>query len=131
MSLYEKDNKPTSMKFGFKTDKIVTKLTETGHTFTTEGRIFHKNIDSDPLKFQTSRNPDQPRKSINSCRRCGKFSSGEYCETHRRLMVEKSANNAEARDEARPSYFVLLLMVVYFFWCYYSQLLKAAKRQAS
>ena len=40
---YEKENKPNSMKCGFKTNKILTAVKETDHTITTsEGKIIHK-----------------------------------------------------------------------------------------
>ena len=46
---YEKENKPNSMKCGFKTNKISTAVAETGHTITTsEGRIIHKKLASNP-----------------------------------------------------------------------------------
>ena len=41
---------------------------------------------SNPLKFQSSRRPDEPRRPTNRCRRCGKFSQGSYCETHERVF---------------------------------------------
>ena len=82
------------MKCGFEADKILTAIEETDHTITTfEGKVVHKKLASKPLKFQTSRKPDELRKTINMCRRCGKFSSGEYCETHRRLSAEGDLNN--------------------------------------
>ena len=52
------------MKCGFKTNKMLTALKETGHTVTTsEGRIIHKILASKPLKFQTSRRTDEQQKS--------------------------------------------------------------------
>ena len=91
---YEKENKPNSMKCGFKTNKILTAVAETGHTITTsEGRIIHKNLASMPLNFQTSRKPEDQRKPRNRCRRCGKFSSGERCETHLRLEATRQDDN--------------------------------------
>ena len=94
---YEKENKPNSMKCGFKTNKILTAVAETDHAVTTsEGRIIHKKLTSRPLKFQMSRKPEEPRKATNRCRRCGKFSSGELCETHLRLKAaEQDDNNNE------------------------------------
>ena len=94
---YEKENKPKSMKCGFKTNKILTAVAETDHTVaTSEGRIIHKKLASRPLKFQISRKPEEPRKATNRCRQCGKFSSGELCETHLRLKaVEQDDNNNE------------------------------------
>ena len=94
---YEKENKPNSMKCGFKTNKILTAVAETDHTVTTsEGRTIRKKLASRPLKFQIPRKPEEPRKATNRCRRCGKFSSGELCETHLRLQtVEQDDNNNE------------------------------------
>ena len=89
---YEKENKPNSMKCGFKANKILTAVNETGHTITTsEGRVIHKKLASKTLKFQTSRRSDEQRRAIIRCRRCGKFSSAEICETHQR---QDSNNNA-------------------------------------
>ena len=91
---YEKKNKPNSMKCGFKTNKILTAVAETGHTITTsEGRIIHKKVASKPVNFQTSRKPEDQRKPTNRCRRCGKFSSGELCETHLRLETTRQDDN--------------------------------------
>ena len=76
------------MKCGFKTNKILTAVAETDHTVTTsEGRVIHLKMASRPLKFQTSRKPEEPRKATNRCHRCGKFSSGELCETHLRIRA--------------------------------------------
>ena len=42
---YEKENKPNSMKCGFKTNKILTAVAETDHTVSTfERRVIHKKI---------------------------------------------------------------------------------------
>ena len=90
----EKENEPNSMKCGFKTDKILTATKETDHTVTTSvGRTIHKKLASKPLKFQTPRKPDEPKKAITRCKRCGKFSSGKFCETHRHL--DNNNNDAE------------------------------------
>ena len=60
---YEKENKPISMKCGFKTKKCLTAVAETDHTVTTsEGRVIHKKLASKPLKFQTSRKPEDQRR---------------------------------------------------------------------
>ena len=83
------------MKCGFKTDKILTATKETDHTVTTsDGRTIHKKLASKPLKFQTQRKPDEPKKAITRCKRCGKFSSGKYCEAHRQL----DSNNNDAEE---------------------------------
>ena len=86
---YEKENKLNSMK------------STNDHTITTsEGKIIHKKLASKPLKFQTSRKTEEQKRSISRCRRCGKLSSGEYCETHLRLRTEGDTNNNIASDEA-------------------------------
>ena len=98
---YEKENKPNSMKCGFKTNKIITADKETDHTITTsEGRIIPKTLASKPLKFQTSRRIDEQRRVINRCRKCGKFSRGEFCETHQRseTQIQDSNNNITANE---------------------------------
>ena len=103
--IYEKENKPNSMKCGFETDKILTAIKETDHTVTTsEAKIIHKMLASKPLKFQTSKRTDEQKRTINRCRRCGKFSNGDYCETHRRLNTEDPNNNA---DEAPGTSYTL------------------------
>ena len=71
-------------------------VAETGHTITTsEGKIIHKKLASKPLNFPplTSRKPEDQRKPTNRCRRCGKFSSGELCETHLRLETTRQDDN--------------------------------------
>ena len=96
------------MKCGFKTDKILTVIKETDHTITTsEGKIIHEKLASKPLKFQTSRKRDEQRKTISRCRRCGKLSSDEYCETHRRLRTDGDLNNNQADNDAGPSHTML------------------------
>ena len=89
------------MKCGFKTNKILTAVKETDHTITTsEGRVIHKKLASKPLKFQTSRKTDEQRRAITRCRKCGKFSSGELCETHQR----QDPNNNAADNEPSTSH---------------------------
>ena len=93
---HEKENKLNSMNCGFKTDKILTAIKGTDRTVTTsEGKVIHKKLASKPLKFQTFKKTDEPKRTINRCRRCGKFSNGEYCETHQRLNTEDPNNNTE------------------------------------
>ena len=41
----------------------------------------------------TPRKPEEQRRPTNRCRRCGKFSSGDLCETHLRLEVARQDNN--------------------------------------
>ena len=99
---YEKENKPNSIKCGFKTNKILTAVAETDHTInTSEGRVINKKLASRPLKFQTSKKPEEPRKATNRYRRCGKFSSGELCETHLRIRAARQDNN---NNEPSTSY---------------------------
>ena len=82
------------MKCGFKTNKSLTAINETNHTVTTsDGRTIHKKLASKPLKFQTPRKQDEPKKVITRCKRCGTFSSGKFCETHRHL--DNNNNDAE------------------------------------
>ena len=82
------------MKCGFKTNKILTAIKETDHTVTTsDGRTIHKKLASKPLKFQTSKKTDEQKKAITRCKRCGKFSSGKFCEAHRHL--DNNNNDAE------------------------------------
>ena len=103
---YEKENKPNSMKCGFKTNKILTAVAKTDHTVTTsEGRVIHKNLASRPLIFQTSRKPEEPRKATNRCRRCGKFSCGELCETHLRIRAARQddINNDPSTSHTLPT----------------------------
>ena len=103
---YEKENKPNSMKCGFKTNKILTAVKETDHTITTsEGGIIHKKLASKPLKFQTSRRTDEQRRVINRCRKCGKFSIGELCKPHQRPETQiQDSNNNIADNEPGTSH---------------------------
>ena len=103
---FEKEKKPDSIKCGFKADQILTAIKETDHTHTistSEGKIIHIKLASKPLKFQISRKLDELRKTISRCRRCGKFSSDEYCETHWRLKTDGDLNNNQADNEAGTS----------------------------
>ena len=98
---YEKENKPNSMKCGFKTNKLLTAVKDTDHTITTsEGRVIHKKLASKPLKFQTSRRTEEKRRAITRCRKCGKFSHGELCETHQR----QDPNNNTADNSPSTSH---------------------------
>ena len=90
----EKENKPNSMKCGFKTNKILTAVKETDHNVTSsDGKTIHKKLAYKPLKFQTSRKTDEQKKAITRCKKCGKFSSGKFCEAHRHL--DNNNNDAE------------------------------------
>ena len=83
---FEKKNKPNAMKCRFKTNKMVTAGKETKHTVTTsEGKIIHKKLASKPIKFQLPKKLEEKRKPTNRCIRCGKFSQGDYCDTHKRV----------------------------------------------
>ena len=83
---FEKENKPNAMKCKFKTNKILTAVNETKHTITTsDGKIIHKKLASKPIKFQLLKKPEEKRKPTNRCVRCGKFSQGKYCDTHKRV----------------------------------------------
>ena len=82
---FEKENKSDAMKCNFKTKKVLTARRESDHTITTsEGKIVHKKLASNPIKFQLSKRPNEQRKPTSRCRRCGKFSQGEYCDIHKR-----------------------------------------------
>ena len=75
------------MKCRLKTTKILFSVKETDHTVTTtERKIMHKKLASKPINFQLSRKPEEQRKPTSRCRRCGTFSQGEYCDTHKRLL---------------------------------------------
>ena len=51
------------MKCRFKTNKILTAVNETKHTKTTsEGTVIHKKLASKPIKFQSSKKPEEKRK---------------------------------------------------------------------
>ena len=84
--LFEKENKPNAMKCKYKTNKMLTAVKETKHTVTTsEGKIIHKKLASKPLKFQLPKKSEEKRKPTKRCIRCGKFSQGDYCDTHKRV----------------------------------------------
>ena len=85
------------MKCRFKTDKILTAAKETKHTITTtEGKLIHKKLASKPLKFQPSKKPDETRKPTTRCKRCGRFSNGDLCDTHKRLYHKQD-------DQKKPT----------------------------
>ena len=94
---FEKENKPNAMKCRFKTNKTLTAVKETKHTETTsEGKIIHKILASKPIKFQLPKKSEEKRKPTNRCIRCGKFSQGDYCDTHKRV-------NGVPKDTDEPS----------------------------
>ena len=88
------------MKCKFKTNKILTAVKETKHTVTTsEGKTIHKKLASKPIKFQLPKKSEGKRKPTNRCIGCGKFSQGDYCDTHKRVYgVHKDT------DEPSSSY---------------------------
>ena len=91
------------MKCKFKTNKILTALKETDHIVTTaDGKVIHKKLESNPLKFLLSKRSEETRKPTNQCRRCGWFSQEEYCESHKQLMAE-SASKIKQQEEAGTS----------------------------
>ena len=99
------------MKCGFKTNKILTEVAETDHIVTTsEGRVIHKKLASKPLKFQTSRKPENQRRATNRCRRCEKLSSGELCETHLRLEAARQDDNNNTEDNEPGTSYTLPMM---------------------
>ena len=95
---FEKQNKLNALKCRFKTDKILTAARETKHTITTtDGKIIHKKLASNPLKFQPLKKNEETRKPTKRCTRCGRFSNGELCDTHKRVKSElqKQSTNSE------------------------------------
>ena len=100
---YEKEDKPNAMKFRFKINKTLTAVKETGHTITTaDVKIRLQKLASNPLKVQPPKKPEESRKPTNKCRRCGKFSQGDFCETHNRLMSEKLRQNEASTCKSFP-----------------------------
>ena len=86
---FEKENKPNALKCRFKTDKTLTAARETKHTITTtDGKIIHKKLASNRLKFQPLKKNEETRKPTKRCTRCGQFSNGELCDTHKRIKSE-------------------------------------------
>ena len=74
------------MKCRYKTNKILTAVNETKLTITTsDGKIIHKKLASKPIKIQLPKKPEEKKKPTNRCVRCGKFSQGKYCDTHKRI----------------------------------------------
>ena len=100
---YEQQDKPISMKCSFKTNKTLTAVGETDDTVTTaDGKITRKKLASFPLKFQPQKKSEEARKPTNWCRRCGKFSQGDLCETHRRLMGEMLKQDETSTSKSSP-----------------------------
>ena len=92
------------MKCQFKTDKILTAAKETKHTITTtEGKLIHKKLASKPLKFQPSKKPDETRKPTMRCKRCGRFSNGDLCDTHKRLYNKQDDQKTSTSGMTFPT----------------------------
>ena len=86
---FEKENKPNALKCRLKTDKILTAARETKHTITTTDRkIIHKKLASNPSKFQPLKKNEETKKPTKRCTRCGRFSNGELCDTHKSVKSE-------------------------------------------
>ena len=100
---FEKENKPNAMKCNFKTNKVLTAIRESGHTITTsEGKIVHEKLAFNPIKFQLFKKPDEQRKPTSRCRRCGKFSQGEDCDTHKRVFGLKDKPQETSHSHTLP-----------------------------
>ena len=106
------------MKCRFKTNKILTAANETKHTITTtDGKVIHKKLASNPFKFQPAKKTEEPRKPTNRCTRCGRFSHDDLCDTHKRIRSEQQGQSTSAdktiptmpieRSEARPDITVI------------------------
>ena len=94
---FEKENKPNALKCRFKTDKISTAARETKHTITTtDGKIIHKKLASNPLKFQPLKKNEETKKPTKRCTRCGRFSNGELCDTHKRVKSEQQKQSTSS-----------------------------------
>ena len=93
--LCEEENNSNAMKCRFKTNKVSTVVKEIGQSVTmTEGRTKHKKLSSNPFNFQPSKKPEELRKQRSMCRKGGKLSNGNYCETHKKLIAEKKLTPA-------------------------------------
>ena len=79
------------MKCRYKTNKPISAVKETEHTVTTaQGKMIHKKLASNRINFQPSKKPEDIKKPTMRCKRCGRFSNGEFCRTHQRLMMESN-----------------------------------------
>ena len=91
------------MKCRFKTNKILTAAKETKHTITTtDGKVIHKKLASNPLKIQPTKKAEEPRKPNNRCTRCGRFSHDDLCDTHKRIRSEQQGQSTSA-DKTMPT----------------------------
>ena len=92
------------MKCKFKTNKILTAVNETKHTITTsDGKIVHEKLASEPIKFQLPKKPEEKKKQKNRCVRCGKFSQGKYCDTHKRVYGTTDETNEPGCSYTLPT----------------------------
>ena len=79
------------MKCRFETNKILTAVKETNHTVTTSnGKKIHKKLASNPLIFQPSKKPEDDQKPTRRCKRCGRSSNDEFCDTQKRTMADNN-----------------------------------------
>ena len=100
---FVKETKPNAMKCRFKTNKIFTAAKETKYTVTTtDGKVIHKILASNPLKFQPTKKAEEPRKPTNRCTRCGRFSHYDLCDTHKRIRSEQQGQSTSA-DKTMPT----------------------------
>ena len=77
---YERKIKPDAMKNRFKTENLLTAVSETEHTVKTNGgRILHKKLVSKPIPFQPQKKEDSLRGTNKRCEKCGRFYQGETC----------------------------------------------------
>ena len=61
-----------------------------------------KKLASNPLLFQPPKKPEEARKPANRCRRCGKFSQEDLCETHKQLIAEKLEQDEASKSKSFP-----------------------------
>ena len=74
------------MKCRFKTNKILTAVKETDHTVTTyEGKVINRKLAA-KTNLQLSRRPEEQRKPTSRGLRCRRFSQGDFCDIHRRIL---------------------------------------------
>ena len=79
----EKGNKPKSLICRFKTNKTLTTIIDTKHTVTTsDERMRHKKLASNPIMFQPSKKREDNSKATKRCKRYGQFSNDDFCDTH-------------------------------------------------
>ena len=102
---YEKEDKPNAMKCRLKLNKTLTAAKETRHTITkADGKTIHKKLASNLLKLRPPKKPEESRKPINRSHRCGNFSQGDFCETHKRLLSEKLRQDEASTSKSFPKF---------------------------